>query len=316
MNEELIRKNINNTIKEADFTLGDKYRGKVRDNYTLEDKQERVIIVTDRISAFDVVLDTIPFKGQVLNQLATYWFEETKDVAKSHFKSSPDPNVMVVTLCKPYPVEVIVRGYITGSLWREYQKGEDNYGLNLPAGLKPDQKFDEPILTPSTKADEGHDLPMTREKVVELIGEETYKKMEDTAIALFKRGQEIAAKRGLILVDTKYEFGQTKDGEILLIDEIHTPDSSRYWIADEYEEHFKKGEKQHMLDKEFLRQWLIEHNYMGEGEPPTLTQEIKVAVAQKYIELYELITGKKFEITEGDVHDRVRKNLIKAGYEV
>ncbi len=313
ISDETIRANIGNTLKETNFTgLGEKYIGKVRDNYTDEDKQRRIIIVTDRVSAFDVVLGTIPFKGQVLNQLAEYWFEETKDVAKSHLIESPDPNVMIVKLCKPFPVELIVRRYITGSLWREYEKGQDNYGLGLPSGMKKDQKLEKPILTPSTKASAGHDLPLKREDVLKMIDEEKYAKMEETALKLFEKGTEIAAKRGLILVDTKYEFGETKAGEILVIDEIHTPDSSRYWIKDGYEERQAKGEEQKMLDKEYVRQWLIkERNYMGNGPAPKIDEEVIVAAARKYVELYELLTGREFKASEGNAEKRIMQNLIK-----
>ncbi|MAG15968.1 phosphoribosylaminoimidazolesuccinocarboxamide synthase [Candidatus Woesearchaeota archaeon] len=318
ISDEIIKNNINNTVKETDFSgLGEKYKGKVRDNYTDKENGKRVIVVTDRISAFDVVLGTIPFKGQVLNQLAAFWFNETKDVAPSHFIENPDPNVMIVKLCKTFPVEVIVRNYITGSLWREYEKGEDNYGLGLPSGMKKDQKFDQLIITPSTKADEGHDLPMKREDVLKLIPEEKYAKMEETALKLFARGSEIAAKRGLILVDTKYEFGESSDGEILVIDEIHTPDSSRYWIKESYDELFGKKQSQKMLDKEYIRQWLInEKGYMGNGPAPQLSEEVIVTAAKKYIELYELITGEKFEVVEGNVDSRIRKNLLNKGLKV
>ena len=290
LSDEKIRANIRNTIKETNFTgLGEKYAGKVRDNYTDEKSQRRIIIATDRVSAFDVVLGTIPFKGQVLNQLAAYWFEETKDAAKSHLIESPDPNVMIVKLCKPFPVELIVRRYLTGSLWREYEKGQDNYGLGLPSGMRKDQKFAKPIITPSTKASEGHDMPLKRKDVLKMVPEEKYEKMEEMALKLSARGSEIAEKRGLILVDTKYEFGETKDSEILVIDEIHTPDSSRYWIRKGYEERFRKGEAQQMLDKEYVRQWLIsEKKYMGNGPAPKLDEEGIVTAAGKYIELYEL----------------------------
>ncbi len=316
--ESTIRKNLDNTIKETDFPkLGEKYRGKVRDNYTDKKNQQRVIIVSDRLSAFDVVLGTIPFKGQVLNQITKFWFEQTKDVVKSHFISAPDPNIMIARLCKPFPVEVIVRNYITGSLWREYEKGLDNYGLGLPKNLKKDQKLSKPILTPSTKADAGHDLPLTREGVLKLIPEDKYRRMEQMALNLFARGTEIAAKRGLIIVDTKYEFGETSEGEILVIDEIHTPDSSRYWMKEGYEKLFAAGESQQMLDKEYIRQWLIkERNYMGNGHAPKLEDDVIVTAAQKYIELYELVTGKKFETVEGQVQDRMRENLIKNGFKV
>jgi len=318
ISEEVIRKNINNTIKETNFTgLGEKYKGKVRDNYTDESSGKRVIVVTDRISAFDVVLGTIPFKGQVLNQMAAFWFEQTKDVAASHFIESPDPNVMLVRLCKPFPVEVIVRNYITGSLWREYEKGQDNYGLNLPSGMSKDQKFASLIITPSTKATSGHDMPMKREDVLKLIPEEKYAKMEEAALKLFAKGSEVASNQGLILVDTKYEFGETPDGEILVIDEIHTPDSSRYWIEKSYGELFSQGKPQQMLDKEYIRQWLINgKNYMGNGESPEIDEEVKVTAAKKYIEVYERVTGKHFEVAEGNVEERIRKNLINRGFKV
>ncbi len=312
ISDETIRANIRNTIKETNFTgLGERYKGKVRDNYTDEKRQRRIIIATDRVSAFDVVLGTIPFKGQVLNQLATHWFEETKGVAPSHFIESPDPNVMIAKLCKPFPVELIVRRYITGSLWREYEKGQDNYGLRLPAGMKKDQRLEKPILTPSTKASAGHDMPLKREDALKLIPEAKYAKMEKTALKLFEKGTEIAGKRGLILVDTKYEFGETKEGEILVIDEIHTPDSSRYWIKEGYEERLRKGEEQKMLDKEYLRQWLIkEKNYMGNGPAPKIDEGVIVAASRKYIELYELITGREFRISEGNAEKRIMQNLI------
>ena len=238
--EETIEKNLGNTIDSTNFEkLGEKYEGKVRDNYTNKEKNLRFIVATDRISAFDRVLGTIPFKGQILNQLAEYWFEETKNIAPSHFISSPDPNVMLVKLCKPFPIEVIVRAYITGSLWREYEKGQDSYGLNLQ-NMKKDQKFAQPLVTPSTKADSGHDMPMTRQAAAELISEEKYKQAEKMALDLFDHGTKIASERRLILVDTKYEFGETADGQIVVIDEIHTPDSSRYWIKESYESSFRR----------------------------------------------------------------------------
>ena len=312
INEDVIRKNVSNTIKDTDFPeLGEKYKGKVRDNYTDHANSRRTIIATDRLSAFDVVLGTIPFKGQVLNQLAADWFEKTRDVAMSHFIESPDPNVMVVQLCKPFPVEVIVRKYITGSLWREYEKGEDNYGLDLPSDVKKDQRFPKLIITPSTKAEEGHDMPMKREEVLKIIPEDKYKKMEDMALRLFEFGTKVSEDEGLILVDTKYEFGENADGEILVIDEIHTPDSSRYWIKESYEELFAKGQPQQMLDKEYVRQWLIKKDYMGDGEAPELSEDVIVTAAKKYIELYETITQKEFKVVEGDVKERIAANLAQ-----
>lgn len=315
INDEQIKNNLNNTIEETNFSeLGEKYTGKVRENYMSNGK--RIMITTDRISAFDVILGTIPFKGQVLNQIAAYWFEQTKDVAPNHIIEIPDPNVMVVKDCKPFPVEVIVRGYITGSAWRDYEKGNLISGIKLPDGLKKDQKFDEPILTPSTKAEVGHDMPISREEIMEkLVEPEKYKKIEQYAMALFKKGTQLAAQRGLILVDTKYEFGETQDGEIVVIDEIHTPDSSRYWIADEYEKRFANSEEQKMLDKEFIRQWLIkEKNFMGDGQAPEIDESVKIEAAKRYIETYELMTGEEFKVEEGDVNERIKKNLSAGGY--
>ena len=316
ISEGTIRKNLGNSIEDTSFEkLGEKYKGKVRDNYTDKEKNLRLIVVTDRISAFDVVLGTIPFKGQVLNQLAEYWFEETRDIAPSHFISSPDPNVMMVRLCKPFPIEVIVRSYITGSLWREYEKGQDSYGLNLQ-NVKKDQKFDQPIITPSTKADSGHDMPMTRQAAAALVSEEKYRQLEKMALDLFNHGTKMASEKGLILVDTKYEFGETADGQIVVIDEIHTPDSSRYWIKENYEDLFNQGKPQKMLDKEYVRQWLIkEKNYMGDGDAPEIDEDVKVNASKKYIEVYEILTGRKFEAEEGDVHERMKKNLITQGFE-
>jgi len=312
ISEEVIRRNIGSEIKDTNFSYGEKYKGKVRDNYTKDGK--RIVITTDRISAFDVVLGTIPFKGQVLNQLAEFWFDKTKEVP-SHFIESPDENVMIVKPCKPFPVEVIVRNYITGSLWREYEKGEDNYAIGLASGLKKDQKFENLIITPSTKADEGHDMPLKREDVLKLVPEEKYAKIEEAALKLFKIGREIAAQRGLILVDTKYEFGENANGEILVIDEIHTPDSSRYWIKESYDKLFASGKSQQMLDKEYIRQWLIERGYMGEGTPPEFSEELILNATKKYIELYELITGQEFKAAEGG-EERIKANLIKNGYGV
>ena len=312
--DEAVRKNLGSEIESTSFEkLGEKYRGKVRDNYTDKEKNLRFIFVTDRISAFDNVLGTVPFKGQVLNQLAEYWFEETKSIAPSHFISCPDPNIMLVKLCRPFPIEVIVRAYITGSLWREYEKGEDSYGLGLK-DMKKDQKFNAPIITPSTKAETGHDMPMTREAAGKLVGEEKYRQLEKMALDLFSHGAKIASERGLILVDTKYEFGETADGQIVVIDEIHTPDSSRYWMKDSYEQLFSQGQSQKMLDKEYVRQWLIkEKNYMGNGQAPEIDENVRINASKKYIEVYEILTGKKFE-PEGGGGERMKKNLINEGF--
>jgi len=293
--------------------LGERYKGKVRENFHVGD--EIIMVTTDRVSAFDHVLGTIPFKGQILTEIANFWFEKTKHIAPNHIISSPDPQVLVARRAETLPVEVIVRGYITGSLWREYEQGiNGQYGFLLPEGLKKDQKFDTPILTPSTKAEYGkHDEPIARDAIVNgLVEESVYAQAEEYALDLFTAGQEWASKQGLILVDTKYEFGMVDD-ELIVIDEIHTPDSSRYWIASEYEKRFNEGQSQNMLDKENIRQWLIERGFSGEGTPPVLTDEIRVTLAERYIELYTQLTGNEFHPLLGDVKSRIERNLEKAG---
>ena len=310
----IIKKQLPYTLDEFDGgDLGQRYKGKVRENFHLDN--EIIMVTTDRVSAFDHVLGTIPFKGQILTEIANFWFEKTKKIAPNHIISSPDPQVLVATKAETLPVEVIVRGYITGSLWREYEQGiNGQYGFMLPEGLKKDQLFDEPILTPSTKAQYGHhDEPITRKDIVnKIVKESVYAKAEEYAIQLFAAGQEWAAKQGIILVDTKYEFGMVDD-ELIVIDEIHTPDSSRYWIASEYEDRFNKGENQKMLDKENIRQWLIDRGFSGEGTPPPLTDEIRVILAERYIELYNQLTGNEFNPIVGDVRTRIETNLEKAG---
>ena len=293
--------------------LGERYKGKVRENFYMGD--EIIMVTTDRVSAFDHVLGTIPFKGQILTEIANFWFEKTKHIAPNHIISSPDPQVLVARRAETLPVEVIVRGYITGSLWREYEQGiNGQYGFLLSEGLKKDQKFDTPILTPSTKAEYGkHDEPIARDAIVNgLVEESVYAQAEEYALDLFTAGQEWASKQGLILVDTKYEFGMVDD-ELIVIDEIHTPDSSRYWIASEYEKRFNEGQSQNMLDKENIRQWLIERGFSGEGTPPVLTDEIRVTLAERYIELYTQLTGNEFHPLLGDVKSRIERNLEKAG---
>ena len=297
-------------------SLGEHYKGKVRENFSQGDKI--LMITSDRVSAFDHVLGTIPFKGQILSEIANFWFDKTKDLVPNHIIDTPDPQVLVAKRAKTLPVEVIVRQYITGSLWREYSSGiNGQYGFMLPEGLKKDQKFDEPLLTPSTKAEYGlHDEPISREAIVNgLVEESIYAKAEEYALVLFKAGQEWAAKQGLILVDTKYEFGIV-DGKLIVIDEIHTPDSSRYWVAKEYESRFSNGESQLMLDKENIRQWLIEKGFSGEGVPPELSEEIRTTLAERYVELYRTLTGKQFDPQVGDVKSRIIKNLESAGYTV
>lgn len=305
------------TLSETNFSLPNKYIGKVRDNYSLE-TGNRLIVTTDRISAFDRVLTTIPFKGQVLNQISAFWFDKTKDIVENHVIDVPDPNVMVVKNCKTFPIELVVRGYLTGSAWRDYNEGKDISGIFLPKGLKKHQKFDSPVVTPSTKAEFGaHDIHISREEIIgkKLVAKKDYEIMERYALALYKRGVEIAAKQGLILVDTKYEFGQY-DGKIILVDEMHTPDSSRYWYANTYAERFEKGEEPQILDKEFLRQWLItEKNFMGDGNIPEIPTEIKLEVARRYIKAFEEITGTTLKVEENkNLLERIEKNLKEKGY--
>ena len=293
------------------------YKGKVRDVYNINDDY-LVMVVSDRISAFDVVLPKgIPFKGQVLNQIAEKFLNATADIVPNWKIATPDPNVTVGLMCETYPVEMIVRGYLTGSSWRLYKDGgRDICGVSLPEGLKEHQAFPEPILTPTTKAELGaHDENITREEILKqgLVSEEEYIELERISLELFKRGSEIAAEMGLILVDTKYEFGK-KDGKIYLIDEIHTPDSSRYFYADGYQERFDKGENQKQLSKEFVREWLMENDFQGrEGDQlPEMTDAFVEQVSDRYIELYESITGDKF--VKGDVSGvtgRIEKNVIE-----
>ncbi|MEE9323001.1 MAG: phosphoribosylaminoimidazolesuccinocarboxamide synthase [Candidatus Aenigmarchaeota archaeon] len=320
MDDDAISKQLENTLEKTDFPeLGSKYEGKVRDNYTQEDK--RIIITTDRISAFDRVLGTIPFKGQVLSQLASFWFDKTKHLVRNHMIDSPDPNVMVVSECKPIPVEMVVRGYITGvtktSAWYNYSKGVRNFcGVRLPEGLKKDQKFDSPIITPTTKAEHGeHDRSISPEEIISegILSKEMWEKLKEISFKLFGFGVEWAKKNGLILVDTKYEFGLIGD-EIVLMDEIHTPDSSRFWFADAYQELFKKGEEQRKLDKEYVRTWLAEQGFIGDGTPPRLTDEVRTEAAKRYIRAYEIITGEKFMVVEKPVTERIKENLRVKGY--
>jgi len=306
-----LKEQIKFTLKETDFNLGKKYTGKVRDTYVGEDKV--FLITTDRISAFDRVLSTIPFKGQVLNQISAFWFEKTKDIVDNHVIEIPDPNVCIGKKLKILPIEVVMRGYLTGSAWRDYEKGNPVSGITLPEGMKKDQKFPKPLFTPSTKEEFGkHDLPISKEEIIEkgILTKELVNEVEEIAQKLFERGQQLSLKNGMILVDTKYEFGLDDKGKLILADELHTPDSSRYWYADTYEERFQKGEDQRMLDKEYLRQWLIkEKNFMGDGEIPDIPDEIRVNVAKKYIKIYEEITGMKFEAVIGDVRQRIEGNL-------
>ena len=307
------------TLSNTDFNFpGQKsvYHGKVREVYNIDD-DILVMIASDRISAFDVILPKgIPFKGQVLNQIAAKFLDATADIVPNWKLATPDPMVTVGLKCEGFRVEMIIRGYLTGSAWREYQAGcRELCGVKLPDGMRENERFPEPIITPTTKADEGHDENISREEILAqgIVSKEDYEVMEQYTRALFARGTEMAAEKGLILVDTKYEFGK-RDGKVYLIDEIHTPDSSRYFYAEGYQERFEKGEPQKQLSKEFVRQWLIENNFMGKpGQVvPEMTDEYCESVSQRYIELYEHITGETFVKDEDpNLAQRIEKNVVE-----
>ena len=304
-------------IVKTDFNFAsqtEKYVGKVRDVYNINDDY-LVMVVSDRISAFDVVLPKgIPFKGQVLNQIAAKFLDSTTDILPNWKIAVPDPMVTVGHKCEPYKVEMVIRGYLSGHAWREYKAGERTIcGVEMPEGMVENQKFPEPIITPTTKAAEGHDEDISKEEIIAqgIVSREEYEQLEAYTRAIFQRGTEIAAKMGLILVDTKYEFGK-KDGVIYLMDEIHTPDSSRYFYAEGYEERLAAGEKQKQLSKEFVREWLMANGFQGrEGEQvPEMTDEIVSGITERYIELYENITGDKFcRAEDEDVLARIEKNV-------
>ena len=293
------------------------YHGKVRDVYDINDDL-MVMVATDRISAFDVILPKgIPYKGQVLNQIAAKFLDATNDICPNWKLATPDPMVTVGLKCEGFRVEMIIRSILTGSAWREYKNGcRELCGVKLPEGMKENERFPEPIITPTTKADEGHDLNISREEIIRqgIVSAEDYEVMENYTRKLFARGQMIAAKQGLILVDTKYEFGK-RDGKVYLIDEIHTPDSSRYFYADGYEEKLAKGEPQRQLSKEFVRQWLMEHNFMNEPgqQMPEITDAYAMSVSERYIELYEHITGERFEraADSDDLAARIERNVTQ-----
>lgn len=310
---------MDNTLTNTDFRFeGQKnvYHGKVRDVYDINDK-ELVMVATDRISAFDVVLPKgIPFKGQVLNQIAAMFLDATADIVPNWKVAVPDPMVTVGKKCEPLKIEMIVRGYLAGSAARDYAAGaREICGVTLPEGLKENQKLPNPILTPTTKADEGHDQNISHDEIIAqgIVSKDVLEQVEKYALALFERGSEMAARQGLILVDTKYEFGLL-DGKVILIDEIHTPDSSRYFYAEGYEERLAKGEPQKQLSKEFVRQWLIENGFMGKPgqEVPEMTDEYCQSVSKRYIELYEKITGRKFEPAVSDnIAGRIETNVAE-----
>jgi phosphoribosylaminoimidazole-succinocarboxamide synthase len=310
---------INNSISATNFDLPGQtafYRGKVRDVYSFDDKL--IMIASDRISAFDVILPrAIPFKGQVLNQTASYFLKATSDIVPNWLIDVPDPNVSIGRKCETFAVEMVVRGYLAGHAWREYKAGRRTVcGVSLPDGLKENDRLPTPIITPTTKAHEGHDEDIAREQILErgIVAEQHYVQLENYALALFQRGTEMAAQQGLILVDTKYEFGHI-DGHIILIDEIHTPDSSRYFYADVYEENQQKGLPQKQLSKEFVREWLIANGFQGkDGQViPEMSDAWIEEISERYIELYEKVTGQRFVKTESvDILQRIENNILQS----
>ncbi|MBT6815496.1 MAG: phosphoribosylaminoimidazolesuccinocarboxamide synthase [Flavobacteriales bacterium] len=309
---------MSNSIIRTDFNFPNQtkfYKGKVRDVYTIG-KDKLVMVVSDRISAFDHVLpEGIPYKGQVLSQIASRFLDATSDIVPNWKEANPDPSVTVGKMCEPFKVEMVIRGYLTGHAWREYRAGKRILcGVAMPEGMVENQKFNEPLLTPTTKADVGHDEDISREEILSqgIVSEEDYLHLEKYTRELFERGTEIAKERGLILVDTKYEFGKDSEGNITLIDEIHTPDSSRYFYIEGYEEKVQSGETPKQLSKEFVRQWLIENGFQGkEGqEIPFMSEEYVTSVSDRYIELYEIIIGEKFIKEDiSNVVDRIEKNI-------
>lgn len=318
-NLDAIRKAIPFCLTETSFKFGKKVQGKVRDTYDLGDKL--ILVTTDRQSAFDRVLASIPYKGQVLNLTSVWWFEQTGSLVPNHLIAAPDPNVMIVKKCKVFPIEFVMRGYITGttntSLWTQYNKGVRNYcGIQFTEGLKKNQKLATPVLTPTTK-DKDHDRPISPKEIV-AEGWMTQAEWDETstkAFKLFKFGVETAAKHGLILVDTKYEFGRDANGNIVIVDEIHTPDSSRYWLVNSYEERFAQAKEPENIDKEFLRLWFVEHcDPYKDNVLPDVPQDLIVTLASRYIQLYEMITGNPFsyEQTPGSIAQRIMRNI--AGY--
>lgn len=314
---EILRAALGRTLERTSLdALGKKYEGKVRDNYTTADGR-RIIVVTDRISAFDRVLGTLPLKGQVLNQLAAFWFETTRDVAPNHVISVPDPSVLIARECTPLPVEMVMRAYVTGvtstSIWTHYQKGARVFcGHRLPDGLRKNERLPQPILTPSTKAELGdHDVSASREEILAMgrISPRDFDAAAEIAAALFARGQSWCAERGLILVDTKYELGKDRDGNIVVIDEIHTPDSSRFWFADSYAERFTSGRDPESFDKEYVRRYLAGIGFTGDGPIPALPDEVRIEASRRYIEAFEKITGRTFAPDLEDPATRIPRHL-------
>jgi phosphoribosylaminoimidazole-succinocarboxamide synthase len=316
IDQSTLEKGLTVTLERADLPeLGRLHRGKVRDSYIGADR--RFIVVSDRISAFDVVLGTIPFKGQILNGMAAYWFEQSKSIAPNHLLEVPDPSVSLVQECEPFPVEMVVRGYLTGSsptsLWTHYDGGAREYcGIRFPDGMTKHQRLDAAVVTPTTKAEAGeHDEPISAAQIVErgLCDAETFERLSAMCLELFALGTRLAAERGLILVDTKYELGRTPAGEIVFIDEIHTPDSSRYWYTDSYKAALTAGSDPRSLDKDYLRRQLKAAGFTGQGQAPKLSDELRLETARRYVEIYERVTGRSFEPDLEAPEARIRRNL-------
>ncbi len=307
---------MNNVLKTIDLKgFGKKYSGKVRDFYIVG--ASRILITTDRISAFDVILGYIPYKGAVLNLLSAFWFDKTKDIIDNHVISVPDPNVTIGKNVIPIPIEMVVRGYITGvtntSIWGSYEKGERViYGIKFPEGLRKNQKLPSPVITPTTKAEAGHDERLTEKEILnrKIVSPQRWKQMKKAALALFERGTKICERAGIILVDTKYEFGLDDKGNLILIDEIHTPDSSRFWVKKTYMARFKKRKEPENFDKEFLRLWYVKRGYKGDGKPPRMPISLQKTVSERYIAIYEKITGKKFKKFKFPLENRIKKAII------
>ncbi len=312
---QIIRNQLPHVFRQADIPeLGDCYRGKVRDNYLRGD--QRIIVTSDRLSCFDVVVAHIPFKGEVLNRLAVYWFGATSSICPNHLIATPDPNVMVVANCDVLPVEVVVRRYLAGSAWRAYDAGQAVSGITLPKGLTEYCRLPDLLMTPSTKAAHGtHDEPISEDEILRkgIVDRSLWAEIRERSFLLFKYGEKLAAERGLLLVDTKYEFG-LKNGELILVDEIHTLDSSRYWVGATYEERVSSGLAPEMLDKEPARQWLLNQGYSGDGKPPVFSDEKCVEIAEHYIHSFRQISRMSFAPAAGDPIQRIRENLAGAGY--
>lgn len=318
---EEIRNSLPLAYESSDLPLPERSSGKVRDWYHLPDRR-RLIITSDRLSAFDRNLAVVPYKGQVLNQLAAWWFERTKDLIHNHLLSVPDPNASEVMDVEPFPVEVIVRGFITGvtstALWYRYSLGERNiYGYQFPEGMQKNQQLPQPIITPTTKGGiTGHDERLTCKEVVDrgYLDQESWRQIQEAALAIFTRGQEVAQKSGLILVDTKYEFGRTTGGAIVLIDEVHTPDSSRFWKIDSYKQRVKSGQEPENFDKEFIRRHYANFGYRGDGQPPEVSNDLLLQASQRYMQIYEMLTGLDFQAGDYPIEPRLLNNLRKVGF--